>query len=140
MPKPRKALISLDATPYYHCVSRCVRRAFLCGSDPLTGNSFVHRREWIQDRLLELSAIFGIHLCGYAIMSNHVHSLLFVDQESVSGWEPLEVVERWHKLFSGSLLSRRFSAGKPLSAAEQRVLDEQITCWCKSDTHLNLVV
>jgi REP element-mobilizing transposase RayT len=129
MPKPRKSQISLDATPYYHCVSRCVRRAFLCGEDAFTGKSFEHRREWIRDKLFELADVFSIDLAGYAIMSNHLHVLLYIDQMTAAQWEAHEVVERWHRLFSGSLLSQRFVAGESLTHVEQLVLDEQINCW-----------
>ena len=52
MPTPRKALVSLEDTLYYHCVSRCVRKAFLCGVDHYTGQSYEHRRDWVESRLL----------------------------------------------------------------------------------------
>ena len=80
MPIPRSQQISLDSTPYYHCISRCVRRAFLCGDDPLTGNSYEHRRGWVEERILFLTSVYAIDVCAYAIMSNHVHTVLHICQ------------------------------------------------------------
>ncbi len=36
--------IDLSVTPYYHCVNRCVRSAFLCGEDWQTSVIYKHRR------------------------------------------------------------------------------------------------
>jgi len=111
MPKPRKSLISLDATAYYHCISRCVRRAFLCGEDAYTGRSFEHRRDWIEERLLELGQVFAIDICRYSIVATHSHLVLHVDPPRAESWTTREVVERWHQLFSGTELSERYLRG-----------------------------
>ncbi len=71
MPKPRKALISFDSTPYYHCISRCVRRAFLCGEDSLTGKNYEHQKQWVVDRLTELSSLFAIDITAFSVLANH---------------------------------------------------------------------
>ncbi len=94
MPKPRKQQVSLEATPYYHCVSRCVRRAFLCGTDHNTGQCYEHRRGWLEDRLLSLPQVFAIDVAAYAIMSNHYHAVLFVDAERASHRSDTEIIER----------------------------------------------
>jgi len=86
MPKPREQQISLEATPYYHCVSRCVRRAFLCGTDHQSGQCYEHRRGWLEDKLLSLPQIFAIDIAAYAIMSNHYHAVFFIDDKRAKGW------------------------------------------------------
>ncbi len=129
MPKPRKSLVSLDATPYYHCVSRCVRRAFLCGEDIVSGKSFEHRRSWIEHRLLELADIFAIDIAAYAVMSNHYHVVLHINQPEAQRWSDREVIERWHRLFNGSIFSQRFRQGETLCKSELKVLTEQVSEW-----------
>jgi len=129
MPRSRKSQVSLASTPYYHCVSRCVRRAFLCGKDAVTSHSFEHRRKWIEDKLHELTQIFAIDLCGYAVMSNHYHVILHIDQQVANDWTATEVIEQWHQLFSGNLFSQRHLKGDKLSAAESAVLSDCVAEW-----------
>ena len=102
MPRPRKAIVSLDATPYYHCISRCVRRAFLCGTDSFTGNCYEHRRQWVEDKLLELATVFAIDIAAYAVMSNHYHVVLHIDRKQAANWSATEVIRRWHRLYKGT--------------------------------------
>lgn len=108
MPRPRKSLICLEDTPYYHCVSRCVRRAFLCGKDRFSGRSYEHRRQWVENRLLKLASVFAIEVCAYAVMSNHTHTVLRVDKSHALAMSPEEVLSRWHTLHTGTLLTRQF--------------------------------
>ena len=129
MPQPRKRLVSLDDTPYYHCISRCVRRAFLCGKDPLTGFDFEHRRQWIVDRIKLLSSVFAIELCAYAVLHNHYHIVIRVDSDQTTAWSDQEVAQRWIQLFSGPMLIRRYLAGATLGAAEQLCVDMLIRTW-----------
>lgn len=129
MPKPRKILVSLEATPYYHCVSRCVRRAFLCGTDSHSGRNYAYRRQWVEERLHELAGIFAIDLCGYAVMSNHYHAVLHVDRGTAESWDDTEVIRRWRQLFAGDPLSARFIKGETLSKAESDLLRKLVAEW-----------
>jgi len=95
MTYPRSALVDPTADGVYHCVSRCVRRAYLCGEDVVTQRSFDHRRQWIQDRLGLLAECFAISVYAFAVMSNHLHAVLRVEPDRCKHWSDEEVLLRW---------------------------------------------
>lgn len=55
MPQARKQIVQEEVSQVFHCVARCVRRAFLCGVDGFSGKNYEHRRGWVKERLRELS-------------------------------------------------------------------------------------
>lgn len=124
MATARKRQISLVDTPYYHCVTRCVRRAFLCGEDKVSGQSYEHRRRWVEDKLLSLTQVFAIDVCAYAVMSNHSHIVLFVDEAQAKSWTIEEVITRWHQLFKGTLLTQQYIRGEKLIKPLQKMVIE----------------
>ena len=95
----RREIVDQDQVGFYHCVARCVRRAFLCGCDALTGKSFEHRKEWAQQRLQDLATVFAIDICGFAVLSNHLHLVLRIRPDVAGDWSDEEVVRRWWRLF-----------------------------------------
>ena len=95
----RKYQISLKDTPYYHVVSRCVRRGWLYGFDEYSGKDYSHRKRWVINRLAELGEVFAIDVCSYSVMSNHYHVTLMVDTARANEWSEEEVVSRWGHLF-----------------------------------------
>jgi REP element-mobilizing transposase RayT len=129
MARPRSTLISLETTPYYHCISRCVRRCFLFGRDSLTGRDFNHRKPWLLQRLKLLAEVFAIDIPAYAIMSNHYHLVLHVDKAKADAWTQEEVITRWLRLHRGPELIQRHVLGEALHEHEQQVLHDTVEYW-----------
>jgi len=129
MTRPRKVLISLADTPYYHITSRCVRRAFLCGVDHYSGQDYEHRRQWVVDRIRLLSSLFAIDVCAYAVMSNHYHLVLKLCPEQLIDLSDEEIMDRWCALFKGPLLVQRYRQGEVLSAPERSTVSDIVNVW-----------
>jgi hypothetical protein len=97
----RAQLVDTALTRWYHCLTRCVRRAFLLGE----GDH--NRKEWIENRLEELSDIFAVEVGGFSVMDNHLHLLLRLDPDTGHAWSDEEVVRRWGRLVPPRDKSRR---------------------------------
>lgn len=110
MPRPRHAQISLEATPYYQCVSRCVRRALICGVD----------------RLRVLAETFAIDSCAYAVMSNHFHLVTRSNAEEAQQWSERELIRRWARLYAVPVLVARYGGGLTESPPEAKAVQAAI--------------
>ena len=129
MTRPRSQIVSLADTPYYHCVSRCVRQAFLCGEDRYSGKNFDHRKPWLVDRMALLGEVFAIDIAAYAVMSNHYHVVLHVNRDTSRSWTRDEVIDRWLRLYKGDPLAHCHLRGELKSGAEFRQLDRIVETW-----------
>jgi len=118
----RENLIDLSRTPYYHCINRCVRRAWLCRDDPLTGKNYDGRKQSIVDRMKFLTTDFGIELCAYAVMSNHYHVVLQVNAEIIDNLSEKEVASRWTQVYK-NVIGIRYVEGAKLDMKEQNAMN-----------------
>jgi hypothetical protein len=94
MTQPRSKIVNTDVTRWYHCISRCVRRAFLIGE-----YQDFDRKAWLDQRLRELDSLFAISVAGFSVMDNHLHLLVRIDPEVADSWTPIQVVQRWLTLY-----------------------------------------
>jgi len=129
MAMARKTQISLEDTTYYHCIARCVRKAYLYGEDHVTGKNYEHRKQWILDRLSVLSDMFSINIAAYAIMSNHYHLVLHVDVQQAESWSDEEVIKRWLTLFKGVAVIDLYRQGLIESDAQMDLVESTVAQW-----------
>jgi REP element-mobilizing transposase RayT len=100
VPTARKFIVDPQESGIYHCFSRCVRQAYLCGG------VFEHRRGWIEDRLAKLTAHMAVNLYGYSILSNHMHVVVQIMPKQAELWSDEEVAERYLWLCPGDFRRR----------------------------------
>jgi len=129
MTSARRQLIDANATPFYHVINRCVRRAFLCGEDKLTGRSYEHRRGWIVDKIKALSAIFCIDICAYAVMNNHYHLVLKIDVDKAKSLTQKDIINRWCQITKGHAVATKYMNGDALIDGEVMLLDALLAEW-----------
>lgn len=123
MTMPRKLLVDVNVTRFYHCISRCVRKAMLCGE------GCEHRKQWIEDRLEVLANHFAISVCGFSVMDNHLHVLVRLDPDNARLWGAEEVVRRWIAVYPPKGLDREDSSAVEKWVKHQAKDKKQVEIW-----------
>ncbi|CAM2069092.1 hypothetical protein SCOR_27230 [Sulfidibacter corallicola] len=99
MTKARSSIVKDGVEGIYHCISQCVRRAFLCGRDTHTDRNYEYRKQWLRHRLIDLTDILLIDVCSYAFMGNHLHVILRNRPDLATTCSGQDIARRWLCLF-----------------------------------------
>ena len=118
-------------------MGQALRRTFLCGVDQQSGKNYEHRRQWIEDRIRVLSSLFAIDICAFAVMSNHIHLVVKINQEESETWSIDEILSRWTSLFKGPLLVQKWLKQQELSTVEQQMIVEFAELYRKQLTSMS---
>ena len=90
----RKKVVDCNVVGVYHVWGRCVRRAWLCGDDPISGVDHSERRGWIRQLQERLAGLFAVEVAFHAEMSNHLHLVIRTRPDIVATWSDEDVVRR----------------------------------------------
>ena len=121
----RREIVAEGEVGVYHCMARCVRRAFLCGKDRLSGKDYSHRKEWVRAGLERLAGSFAVDISGFAIMDNHLHVIVRQRPDVAKGWSAEDVTRRWRLIF-----------GSPPKTKQDRERFETVVAVESQDTKL----
>ena len=91
----RKDIVREGEVGTYHCWSRCVQKAFLCGYDHHLQLDFSYRRGWIEDLLAYQARLFAVDVGNYSVLSNHLHAILRTRPDIAATWCDEELALRW---------------------------------------------
>ena len=95
----------------------------------MTGADYEYWRGWIKDRIIELSQVFALDVCAYAVMSNHYHIVLHINAKQAKSWSTKDVIDRWHTLFKDTVLTHRYLANTLELEAEREVVEDLAGQW-----------
>ncbi|WP_299011453.1 transposase [uncultured Shewanella sp.] len=140
MTESRKKLIHIDSTPYYHIQNHCVRGTYLVteiDSHLQPSKLDLHRAQWFVDKLVQLSTIFCIDICAYAILNHHYHLVLKVDTDTANRLTINPLIQRWKLLFKLPPLAIKYSEQGSLTETEQKKMNELASLWRKRLTDIS---
>lgn len=92
---PRRDKMNPAEIETHHVWSRCVARAFLFGVDPLTGDDFSYRMQWLESLTEYQASVFAVEVGNYHWMSNHIHGVLRNRPDIAATWGKEEICWRW---------------------------------------------
>lgn len=118
--RARNEIIDETQPGFYHCYSRCVRRAFLCGTDHYSGRNYDHRKQWVEERLQFLASCMAVELSSFAVMDNHLHTVLRNRPDLVSSWSDEEVARRWLTICPGKR-EKNASLEQPEGPSQEKI-------------------